>query len=100
MRVEILPWCASVDWGRNDGTGVAVIHDASAKEVDEHTFFHTELKEMVSNKTSPGPKEAHLFLSGTKVREMLSEGKDLPAEFTRPEVSAILKEHYQGAKVG
>jgi sulfate adenylyltransferase len=61
----------------------------------EHTFFHTELKEMVSNKTSPGPKECHLFLSGTKVREMLAAGEDLPAEFTRPEVSRILKEHYR-----
>ncbi len=65
----------------------------------EHTFFHTELKEMVSDKTSPGPKEAHLFLSGTKVREMLSAGEDLPPEFTRPEVSRILKEHYQKVQV-
>jgi len=63
----------------------------------EHTFFHTELGEMVSNKTSPGPEEAHLFLSGTKVREMLSAGEDLPPEFTRPEVSRILKEHYRKA---
>jgi sulfate adenylyltransferase len=66
----------------------------------EHTFFHTGLKEMVSGKTSPGPKEAHLFLSGTKVREMLSAGEDLPPEFTRPEVSHILKEHYQKVQVG
>jgi len=61
----------------------------------EHTFFHTGLKEMVSNKTSPGPKEAHLFLSGTKVRELLAAGEDLPPEFTRPEVSRLLKAHYQ-----
>jgi sulfate adenylyltransferase len=66
----------------------------------EHTFFHTVLKEMVSNKTSPGPKEAHLFLSGTKVRDMLAAGEDLPPEFTRPEVSSILKEHYQKVEVG
>ena len=66
----------------------------------EHTFFHTELKEMVSNKTSPGPKEKHLFLSGTKVREMLENGEDLPGEFTRPEVSRILKAHYAKALVG
>ena len=51
---------------------------------------------MVSLKTSPGPKEAHLFLSGTKVREMLANGEDLPPEFTRPEVSAILKAHFSG----
>jgi len=62
----------------------------------EHTFWHTGLNEMVSLKTSPGPKEAHLFLSGTKVRAMLEAGEDLPAEFTRPEVSEILKQHYSG----
>ena len=62
----------------------------------EHTFWHTGLKEMVSNKTSPGPKEAHLALSGTKVREMLAAGQDLPPEFTRPEVSKILMEFYKG----
>ena len=61
----------------------------------EHTFYHQEMKEMVSDKTSPGPKEAHLFLSGTKVREMLSAGEELPAAFTRPEVSHILVEHYR-----
>jgi sulfate adenylyltransferase len=66
----------------------------------EHTFFHTDLKEMVSNKTSPGPKEKHLFLSGTKVREMLENGEDLPGEFTRPEVSKILKAHYSKTPVG
>ncbi|MGD8376947.1 MAG: sulfate adenylyltransferase [Acidobacteriota bacterium] len=65
----------------------------------EHTFYHTGLKEMVSNKTSPGPKEAHLFLSGTKVRAMLDAGEDLPAEFTRPEVSEILRRHYQQTSV-
>ena len=61
----------------------------------EHTFFHTGLKEMVSDKTSPGPKELHLALSGTKVREMLAAGQDLPTEFTRLEVSRILMDHYR-----
>jgi len=61
----------------------------------EHTFYHTGLKEMVSGKTSPGPEESHLFLSGTKVRELLEAGEDLPPEFTRPEVSRILLDHYR-----
>ena len=37
----------------------------------------------------------YIFLSGTKVREMLSEGVAPPAEFSRPEVSEILMQYYQ-----
>jgi sulfate adenylyltransferase len=66
----------------------------------EHTFYHTALKEMVSDKTSPGPKEAHLALSGTKVREILAAGQDLPPEFTRVEVSRILMEFYRQQRSG
>lgn len=40
-----------------------------------------------------GPED-WLFLSGTKVRQMLEAGEDLPEEFSRPEVAAVLKEHY------
>jgi sulfate adenylyltransferase len=45
---------------------------------------------MASSKTCPHSKEHHLSLSGTAVRQLLSEGKPLPPEFTRPEVAAIL----------
>ncbi len=45
---------------------------------------------MTSSKTCPHGKEHHLSLSGTAVRQLLSEGKPLPPEFTRPEVAAIL----------
>lgn len=62
----------------------------------EHTFWHKGLGEIVSEKTSPGPKEQHLVLSGTKVREVLAAGGELPAEFTRPEVSAVLRKYYAG----
>jgi sulfate adenylyltransferase len=34
------------------------------------------------------------LLSGTKLRKALSEGGDVPAEFSRPEVLAILREYY------
>jgi sulfate adenylyltransferase len=57
----------------------------------EHAFFCTRCGQMVSKKTCPHSKEKHLFLSGTKVRSLLQEGKDLPAEFTRSEVAEILR---------
>ena len=36
----------------------------------------------------------HVFLSGTRVREMLVAGEPLPPEFTRPEVAEILQRAY------
>ena len=31
------------------------------------------------------------MLSGTRVRELLAKGEQLPAEFTRPEVAEVLR---------
>ena len=45
-------------------------------------------------KTCPHKKEDRLFLSGTALRKSLSEGGDVPAEFSRPEVLSILREYY------
>ncbi len=56
----------------------------------EHSFFCKKHGEMASDKTSNSAPEDRLFLSGTRVRELLAAGKDLPEEFTRPEVSKIL----------
>jgi sulfate adenylyltransferase len=38
-------------------------------------------------------------VSGTKLRKWLSEGAEVPAEFSRPEVLAILREYYQGLEL-
>lgn len=61
----------------------------------EHTFYSKTLKGMGSSKTAPGGPETKVFLSGTKVREMLQNGEDLPEEFTRPEVAEVLRKAYK-----
>jgi sulfate adenylyltransferase len=45
---------------------------------------------MASSRTCPHPADKHETLSGTAVRKLLAEGKDLPPEFTRPEVARVL----------
>jgi sulfate adenylyltransferase len=60
----------------------------------DHAFFCKACGNMGSTKTCPHDKENHVFLSGTRIREMLARGEDLPGEFTRPEVAEILKKHY------
>ena len=62
----------------------------------EHAFYCKRTNSMATTKTSRAMDHEKVFLSGTKVREMLIAGEDLPEEFTRPEVSDILKKHYGG----
>ena len=56
----------------------------------EHAFWCLRTGAMATAKTSPSTPEERVFLSGTKVREMLAAGERPPVEFTRPEVADVL----------
>jgi sulfate adenylyltransferase len=70
------------------------------------TFYCYECQSMASMKTCPHESKAviddngnykggaRLLLSGTLLRKLMSEGKPVPAEFSKPEVIAILKQYY------
>lgn len=58
------------------------------------TFWCYKCGGMASMKTCPHAKEDRLFLSGTALRKALSEGGEVPAEFSREEVLKILRDYY------
>jgi sulfate adenylyltransferase len=60
------------------------------------TFYCFKCEGMASMRTCPHGKDDRLLLSGTLVRKTLSEGGELPKQFSRPEVLAILQAYYQG----
>ncbi len=49
---------------------------------------------MASGRTCPHDDADRLQVSGTQLRNWLSEGSEVPPEFSRPEVLAILREYY------
>jgi sulfate adenylyltransferase len=70
------------------------------------TFYCYECGSMASMKTCPHESKAviddegnykggaRLLLSGTLLRKLMSEGKPVPPEFSKPEVIAVLNEYY------
>ena len=60
-----------------------------------HSYYCKRTKGMATSKTSIAKNEEKIFLSGTKVREMLLNGENLPIEFTRPEINKILLRYYK-----
>lgn len=62
----------------------------------DHTAYSKKLKKVVMmSRVENHTKDDFVFLSGTKVREMLSNGEPLPPEFARPEVAEILGKYYR-----
>ncbi len=63
----------------------------------DNTAFSKKLQKVVMMREAPDhSKDDFVQLSGTAVREMLSKGIALPAEFARPEVAQILMDYYRG----
>lgn len=56
----------------------------------EHSAWCNICGGMTSAKTCPHGPDQKIFLSGTKVRELLGAGKKPPTEFSRPEVAETL----------
>ena len=62
----------------------------------DHTAWSKKLNRVVMMNEAPDhTKDDFVLLSGTRVREMLSEGIAPPKEFSRPEVAKILINYYQ-----
>jgi sulfate adenylyltransferase len=58
------------------------------------TFYCRKCYGMATARSCPHAPEHRIAISGTQQREMLSTDADVPPEFSRPEVVAILREYY------
>jgi sulfate adenylyltransferase len=62
------------------------------------TFYCHKCHGMATAKTCPHDDKHRIHISGTEQREMLSNGDDIPIEFSRPEVIAVLRDYYTSLK--
>jgi sulfate adenylyltransferase len=62
------------------------------------TFYCYKCNGMATSKTCPHEQSDRLAISGTRLREMFANGEQIPPEFSRPEVVAVLREYYDSAE--
>tara|TARA_B100000749_G_scaffold61763_1_gene45405 strand:+ start:276 stop:1310 length:1035 start_codon:yes stop_codon:yes gene_type:complete len=62
------------------------------------TFYCNKCYGMASARNCPHNSNDRINITGTQQREMLSSGKEIPPEFSRPEVVSVLREYYQSLK--
>lgn len=62
----------------------------------DHTAWSKKMNRVVMmREVEDHTPDDYVFLSGTRMREMLSQGIEPPPEFSRPEVARILMDHYR-----
>ena len=66
----------------------------------ENSFYCRRCAGMASPKTCGHDAASRVVLSGTQVRVILSDGGQLPPEFTRPEVAEVLHAAYMDSRQG
>jgi sulfate adenylyltransferase len=62
------------------------------------TFYCRRCAMMATARTCPHGPEFQIAISGTRLRQMLATGAEVPPEFSRPEVVEILGEYYRSGR--
>ena len=62
------------------------------------TFYCEKCDGMATAKTCPHDEKYRIQVSGTRQREMLSNGEDISTKFSRPEVVDVLRKYYEKLK--
>ena len=60
------------------------------------TFYCYKCRGMATGRTCPHDGADRLTISGTRLRQMFADHEEVPVEFSRPEVLAVLQDYYDG----